>query len=315
MPPPQQAKLTYDQEAELQFQKKQEELAAKLTPAQKKVLQLFADFDDNRNERLEKMEFRKILVTCGMPSDKVTLLFNQADANNDGIINQRELLQWILGSSRQQAQAPSSIKKYMDRPTDPEEAKSLFVSFCRELCSDAKGGIVTEPPDFAGKVFFKESDVKQFENRRKVKLTTREVTSDDYLDALNSLFEAWDTNGNKYLSMGELVSGCQSYGFNCHRKVIELMFNILDNVEVKDKELLVGPTTRETTEADKDLIATGKIKYQTLTTKMKDGALDHVEFMAILGRELSAAEIDKLPDEVKVSVEQRKAALEQHVAS
>jgi len=257
---------TYDQEAELAFQKKQEEAYAKLSPSQKKVMQLFRDFDDNRNERLEKMEFRKILITCGMPGDKVTSLFNQADKNNDGIIDMRELLAWILGSNTQSASAPSSVKKYMDRPSDPETAKGLFLQFCKDLCSDAKGGIVVGG-EYDGKVFFKEADKKQFEQRKHVKLEVREVSGDDYFAALNALFETWDTNGNQYLSMNEVVSGCQSYGFNCHKKIIELMFNILDSVEVKDKELVVGPRTRHITDADADAISTGKLKYQTLPQK------------------------------------------------
>jgi Ca2+-binding EF-hand superfamily protein len=305
--PPKTGKLTYDQEAEEQFQKKQEEAYSKLSDKQKKVLQLFKDFDDDRNERLSKVEFRKIMMSCGMPKDKVDALFAAADTNFDDQISTRELMIWILGNQYGGGNAPKEIKAYMDRPSDPEEAKGLFISFMKDLCAEAKGGIVTSPSEYEGRVFFKESEKTQFEARKGVKVETRDVDSGDSTNALNSLFQNIDVNGNSYISMSELVSGLQSYGFNCHKKVIEKMFVLLDGCEMKDKELTIGPTTRQTTDADASAIATGKIKYTTLTTKIKDGALDKIEFMNILGQELTSEEMEKLPEEVRQSAEQRAA--------
>lgn len=134
-------------------------------------------------------------------------------------------------------------------------------------------------------------------------MTVRPVTSADYPYALEALFKSLDVNGNNYISMNELVTGIQSRGFNCHKSVLEKMFRLLDGAEYKEKDLVIGPRTRQTTQADEAAIGVGKLKYTTLTTKMKDGALDKVEFMEYLGHELA---LDDLPDDVKESAEARR---------
>jgi len=41
---------------------------------------------------------------------------------------------------------------------------------------------------------------------------------------------------------------------------------------------------------------------------MKDGALDRIEFMEVLGQELAAADVENMPEDVRISHEQRQAA-------
>jgi Ca2+-binding EF-hand superfamily protein len=282
-------RLTYEEEAKIKIDVKEALEWAGLSPTEKKVHKLFSDYDRDNNKRLSVVEFKKILAACGVDRSKANKMFELVDANGDGQLMVAELVQWMLHGS-----ADSAIFAHMNRPIDAKEAAAEFMSFINDLARCSV--IATEPEDLAGKCFVRDHD--KIQAARKAghdvqNVKTRVLNEDEKWMPFEAIFDEMDANSNGFISMNELVVSLQTYGFDCHRTVIEKMFRLLDeNEEQREKKFGAESVTNN------------------VTRRLKDHALDMVEFLEMFGKEITPEYLAEMPAAVQEKEAQRKDVVE-----
>lgn len=282
-------RLFYEEEAKIKMEVKEALEWAGLSSTEKKVHKLFADYDRDNNKRLSVNEFKMILAACGVDRSKANKMFEMVDSNGDGQLMVAELVQWMLHGN-----ADSAVYAHMDRPIDGKEAVASFMEFINELARCSR--IATEPENLAGMCFVRDHDQTQAARKAEVDLTkvkTRVLQEDEKWMPFEAIFDEMDMNNNGFISMNELVIALQTYGFDCHRTVIEKMFRLLDeNEDQREKKFGPGSVT------------------SSVTRRLKDHALDMVEFLEMFGKEITPeylAEMPCLTDKAKAAVQDKNA--------
>eukprot|EP00931_Biecheleriopsis_adriatica_P119628 TRINITY_DN94850_c0_g1_i1.p1 TRINITY_DN94850_c0_g1~~TRINITY_DN94850_c0_g1_i1.p1 ORF type:complete len:396 (+),score=114.12 TRINITY_DN94850_c0_g1_i1:60-1190(+) len=286
-------KLTYEEEAKVKIEVKEALEWAEMSPTERKIHKLLADYDADNNTKLSYSEFKGILMACGLARNeskkfdekKADRLFAYVDANGDGQLIVSELVQWILHGT-----ADAAVMAHMNRPIDAKEAADAFKDFINDLARVSV--IATEPEELAGKCFIRDRDKTKAARKAGIdvaKVKTRDLLPEERWLPFDEIFDEMDANDNGFISMTELVNALQTYGFDCHRKVIESMFRLLDeNEDQRAKKFGSQSVTKR------------------ITKRLKDHALDMVEFLELFGKEIGKEELEKMPEEVQEHEAERK---------
>lgn len=227
-------------------------------------------------------------MTCGLARDekskykldetKANKLFAYVDADGDGQLIVSELVDWILHGT-----ADAEIKAHMNRPIDAKEAVVAFKEFIDDLARVSR--IATDPEELANKCFIRDADKTKAARKAGIsvlKIKTRQLLPEERWLPFDEIFDEMDANGNGFISMTELVNALQTYGFDCHKKVIESMFRLLDeNEDQRAKKFGSQSVTKQ------------------ITKRLKDHALDMVEFLELFDKEISQEELETMPGEVQ----------------
>jgi len=93
------------------------------------ILNMFDEWDGDKNGSISCMEMRKVLIEIGLKADQVKALFQQIDANRDGEISFTEFTNWLFSTGEEAKEA----KKFVYRTESPKEALSEFMAAIKEV--------------------------------------------------------------------------------------------------------------------------------------------------------------------------------------
>lgn len=96
------------------------------------LLQIFDEWDADKNGSISCAELRKVLLAVGLKADQVKTLFVEIDANKDGEISFREFTDWLFGSNAEAAE----VKKWVYRTESPKEALQEFMESIKEIIAN-----------------------------------------------------------------------------------------------------------------------------------------------------------------------------------
>eukprot|EP00929_Paragymnodinium_shiwhaense_P019076 TRINITY_DN13123_c0_g1_i1.p1 TRINITY_DN13123_c0_g1~~TRINITY_DN13123_c0_g1_i1.p1 ORF type:complete len:320 (+),score=106.67 TRINITY_DN13123_c0_g1_i1:84-962(+) len=93
------------------------------------LLDIFDEWDSDKNGSISCAEMRKVLLAVGLKSEQVKQLFVDIDANRDGEISFAEFCDWLFGSTSEAGE----IKKYVYRTESPKEALHEFMDSVKDI--------------------------------------------------------------------------------------------------------------------------------------------------------------------------------------
>lgn len=198
------------------------------------VQKMFDKYDLDKDCRLSRPEFQKVLVACGLRDADARSIYGKVDSNNDGSVDMKEFVKWLYNPSpemdtdkRDEAnERMAKVHRHMKRGTmTQQEAMDDFFEFMCEMKEEYK---------FATKraVVVLEKDLMETTNKKGERTgqleKSREVRLKDF-------FNSFDLNGNGKLTMSEFCRGLKAMGHDGDEEMIADIFRAIDTTKTKTR--------------------------------------------------------------------------------
>ena len=183
----------------------------------KRVIELFRDWDDDGNQQVSKLEFRRALPVLGITISRedAEALFDEFDADGSGEIDYKELAKQLRVGLTEGIELDAALQAGAMGEIETERTQGF------ELRSGLN--------ENASKVFGTSLDIVEGDNASIIDQLMRALGAPGVMARVIDIFRAWDDDGSGTVSKREFGRALPMLGLHVDKKQAGELFDVFDD--------------------------------------------------------------------------------------